>query len=88
MKTLTITRAEFSALPEYSATLPTGTTPGKRWRRHDGAHDEDFLASGGQPMWLIGEYGEVSADGKSVALHWYVPLVVIPGSDMVSGEIA
>jgi hypothetical protein len=28
-----MTRREFEALPNYSGSLPTGTTPGKSWRR-------------------------------------------------------
>lgn len=83
MKAIHLTREEFGALPEYSASLPTGTTPGKRWRRHDGAFDHACK----QPQWLIGEYGAVSADGRSIAIHWYIPVMVIPGSGMVSGEI-
>ncbi|RWC91701.1 MAG: hypothetical protein EOS72_03330 [Mesorhizobium sp.] len=81
---LQLTQAEFDALDEYSATLPTGQTPGKRWKRHDGAFDREFLDAGGKPVWLIGEFGEVSADGKTVALNWYVPVIVVPGSAMVS----
>lgn len=41
------------SLPEYSATIPTGVTPGKQWRRHDGAYDPTV----DDPLWLIGEYG-------------------------------
>lgn len=48
--------ADFEKLPEYSASLPTGTTIGKRWRRLDGAHDPDFLRAGGKPAWMIGQY--------------------------------
>jgi hypothetical protein len=83
IKALHLTRAEFDALPEYSATLPTGTTPGKRWRRHDGAYDPSCK----KPQWLIGEYGEINADGKTIALNWYWPVIVVPGSGMVSGEV-
>ena len=41
---------EFGALPEYSASYPTGTVPGKRWKRLDGSHDHYFLARGGNPV--------------------------------------
>lgn len=41
------------SLSEYSATIPTGVTPGKRWRRHDGIYDP----TANDPFWLIGEFG-------------------------------
>ncbi|WP_152338585.1 hypothetical protein [Pseudorhizobium banfieldiae] len=71
---LHLTRAEFEALDEYSATLPTGTTPGKRWRRHDGAYDPDCE----NPFWLIGEY-DPDDDGKgpSIKINWYIPVISV-----------
>lgn len=63
---------QFEALPEYSCTLPTGTVPGKMWRRHDGAHD---LRSKKKPVWMVMQYGEVSADGKSIALLYFRPVL-------------
>ncbi|ESW92970.1 hypothetical protein NKL07_22150 [Mesorhizobium sp. C280B] len=87
MKSLILTKAEFDALDEYSATLPTGTTPGKRWKRHDGAFDQEFIAGGGRPKWMIGEFGEISGDGKTIALNWYIPVIVVPGSGMQSGRV-
>lgn len=83
MKALHLTREEFAALPEYSCTLPTGTTPGKRWRAQMGFADPE----GTKPRWYVGEYGAVSSDGRSIAINWYIPVMVIPGSGMVSGEI-
>jgi len=57
-------RGEFEALPEYSCTLPTGVVPGKRWRRHDGAHDH---RQRGRPHpWLVCEYSEPFMDGGEV----------------------
>ncbi len=53
---LRLTPREFAALPEYSCSLPTGTTIGKRWKRLDGSHDHRFIAAGGKPRWMIGEY--------------------------------
>ena len=40
-----ISHAELRALPEYSCTIPTGTTPGKRWRCdvHEGRRHAVFL---------------------------------------------
>lgn len=69
---LHLTKAEFDALPEYSATFPTGTTPGKQWKRHDGAHDP----SCDKPVWMIGEY-DPTDDGKgpNIKINWYVPVL-------------
>ncbi len=88
MRALHLSRAEFDALPEYSCSLPTGTTPGKRWRRHDGAHDREFIAGGGKPVWWVGEYDPFD-DGKgpTIKINWYLPVIVVPGSGMVSGTI-
>lgn len=33
-----MTRARLDELPEYSCTLPTGTTPGKKWKRDVNFH--------------------------------------------------
>lgn len=67
---LYLTLQEAQALPEYSASLPTGTTIGKRWRRHDGVFDQDFLLRGGTPVWMIGEYIEINTPGR-VGIKWY-----------------
>lgn len=53
-----MSRETFDALPEYSASKPTGCYPGKMWKRHDGAHDYAFIARGGKPEWLLCWYGE------------------------------
>lgn len=49
-----VTQADFNALLNYSGSLPTGTTPGKIWRRaahyfHQEPNDEWFLGHYGQP---------------------------------------
>lgn len=72
-----LTRAEFDALDEYSATNPTGTRPGKRWRRHDGAFDPRCK----KPFWLIGEYEEKEIEagphkGKvGTFIKWSIPVI-------------
>lgn len=75
--TMRMTAREFRSLLDYSGSLPTGTIPGKRWKRLDGAHDPAFIMLGGTPRWVIGEYGKVSADGKTIELHWYRPIVSV-----------
>lgn len=47
-----ISRAALASLLEYSTTLPTGTTPGKRWRCDVQARKRLGL----EPEWVIGEY--------------------------------
>lgn len=69
---LHLTKAEFEALGEYSATLPTGTTPGKKWKRHDGAYDPAC----DKPVWIIGEYDpEDDGTGPAIKINWYVPVL-------------
>lgn len=50
-------KSEFDALPEYSVSLPTGATIGKRWKRKckDG--------------WLVGEYAPDPEPGY-VQIKW------------------
>lgn len=73
---LRLTAAEFKALPEYSCSLPTGTTIGKRWKRLDGAHDRAFKAAGGKPRWMVGEFHDIG-DPKHVGIRWFKPVVVV-----------
>jgi len=47
----------FEELAEYSCTNPSGVYHGKMWRRHDGSHDQAFLARGGIPEWYLCWYG-------------------------------
>jgi len=52
-----MSRATFDLLPEYSCSKPTGVYEGKMWKRHDGSFDQEFLARGGKPTWLLCWYG-------------------------------
>jgi len=49
-----LTAAEFNALPEYSATEPTGVVEGKLWRRLDGLHDDRCPKH--MRVWMICKY--------------------------------
>jgi hypothetical protein len=89
---LRLTEQQFFSLPDYSASLPTGTTPGKRWRRLDGSFDHAFIASGGKPRWQIGEYDPLApcdkeiermkrnneTPPKNIKINWYRPLLICP----------
>lgn len=76
MERLRMTCAEFKAMPEYSATYPTGTTIGKRWRRLNGIYDEVFLRHGGKPYWQIGEYVD-HPDPKKIGIKWWKPVIIV-----------
>lgn len=58
-----LTQAQFDALGEYSRTLPTGTTVGKRWKRRVRFPDRD------DDVWYMGEYVPCDIPG-SVGIAW------------------
>lgn len=62
-----ITQEEFDKLLEYSSSLPTGTTIGKRWKRKcpDG--------------WLIGKYVPCDEEGM-IGIEWTQPKII--GKDL------
>ena len=62
MQDVVLTQAEFDALPDYSCSIPSGTTIGKQWKRRRNYHDE---SSG----WLRGEYAESTRPGR-VLINW------------------
>jgi hypothetical protein len=71
-----MTLAEFERLPEYSASYPTGTTPGKMWRRHDGAHDPSRRF---EPLWVICQYDpDCPDDAKTIKILSYRPVIRMP----------
>ena len=97
MKTVTLTRREFGELGEYSCSLPTGTTIGKRWRRNVNAYRVgpvvhlDFW--NGTPVreelpdeWWMGEYVESKEPGM-VGINWY-RIVLEPDPVPASAKIA
>lgn len=79
-----LTAAEFLALPEYNTTFPTGATPGKRWRRLQGAHAMNWRNAGGQPYWMIGQYDPDAAPGaKEITIFWFKPVITVPAVEVV-----
>lgn len=64
---LLLTLAEFKALPNYSCSLPTGTTPGKAWRR--AAH---YYRQGVADEWWRGVYGKPYPEGHK--FHGQIPI--------------
>ena len=69
--------SDLAALREYSRTLPTGTTIGKRWKRNanDGLRFPIDVwglcfVFPGPPRWMMGEYAESALPGM-VDILWY-----------------
>lgn len=63
--TLLITQAALKNLPDYSMSLPTGQTIGKRWRRR--------LGNDTPAVWIIGEYHDQDVEPGHVGIRWYTP---------------
>ncbi len=72
-----LSRSALAALDEYSRTLPTGTTIGKRWKRN--ANDGRYFPIDVwglrfvfpvPPRWTMGEYAESALPGM-VEILWY-----------------
>lgn len=59
-----LTQVELDALPEYSFSLPTGTVPGKQWKRK--------VASD----WWLGEYGKIDEATDTITIRWRKILTV------------
>lgn len=55
-----MTHEDFTLLPEYSASMPSGVYPGKMWRRRDGAFDPRCRPE--DRRWLLCWYGIVPGD--------------------------
>lgn len=70
-----LTIGQLHDLPDYSMSLPTGTTPGKRWRR---ARWPWLHADNDE--WLLGEFGQPYPVGHEyhgdIPIHW-TPILVL-----------
>lgn len=75
-----LTLQQFRALPNYSCTLPTGTTAGKMWRRAARYHRQGL-----SDEWWQGCFGEPYPEGHRY--HGQVPItwrrIVIAGEPRV-----
>lgn len=56
---------ELDSMPEYSTTLPTGTTVGKVWRA-----DKNVNVRGASPEWVVAMYIP-DEDPKMVGIVWF-----------------
>ena len=82
LSTITLSGTEFKKLRDYSSSLPTGTTIGKRWKRRKNYYDED-------KGWLMGEY--VEHDGPNlIGIKWHeieIELTAAEERDVVIDEL-
>ncbi len=76
LPTLHIPESEWKFIKEYSTTLPTGISAGKRWKRKHGAFDQEFKAMGWKPKWVIGQFDPAWDGGKHVNILWYRPIII------------
>lgn len=78
---LCIGQGELTELYEYSTSIPTGTTIGKRWRRNLNAYvrpqvthlhffDSVPVREVLPPLWVIGEYVACDEPGM-VGIKWF-----------------
>lgn len=61
IETIVLTKKEFDSLPEYSCSIPTGTTIGKKWKRNIYAFDRaahDPRTGNKVEEWYLHEYIE------------------------------
>lgn len=59
METIILTKQEFDELPEYSCSMPTGTTIGKKWKRNRFAFDPSYYdprTGNSIDEWYLHEY--------------------------------
>jgi hypothetical protein len=71
-KGIMLSAREFESLLDYSRSLPTGQTVGKRWRRE--IYD---TAPGSQATYVMGEYVESLVPGK-IGIEW-TPIILPDG---------
>lgn len=77
---LELAQAEFDRLLDYSASIPTGKTIGKRWKRCILRWRDDEAAVADVANWRIGEYTRLSKDYPGdIDITWYMPRIVEPG---------
>jgi hypothetical protein len=79
MNTIYLNEKEFAGLPEYSCSLPTGQTVGKRWRRNNNSSQLIGCPAGLTPDWYMGEYfmDETIPEGK-IGIRWSKIVVGLP----------
>lgn len=79
MPTLRLTWWLLKSISDYSASIPSGTTPGKVWRRRIRYTDPD----GPDTKYALGMYGE--PDGDKIPIYWF-PVMIVEGPERVGLE--
>jgi hypothetical protein len=74
-KVVRLTRAELEALGEYSCSLPTLTTIGKRWARNETAFNQMWGRPPEPERWVMGEYVDIG-DPDKVGIRW-TPIEIV-----------
>lgn len=78
---LRLTQEEFNELGEYSCSLPTGTTIGKRWKCR-----RPFEAEAADATWFIGEYVPSEEPGM-VGIKWYSPRIMNSDETLIRNRL-
>lgn len=72
---LPISQAALLALPEYSASIPSGKTIGKRWRINTNFFRQRKVW-GIPDRWVIGEYTRPTPGNPGqIDITWYLPVI-------------
>ena len=77
-----LSREDFDALPEYSCTLPTGVTIGKRWKRR-----EPYGAEPANAAWFLGTYIDVG-EKDAAGVEWRRIKIETPRQTQVRKALA
>ncbi len=71
-----MTQEEFDELGEYSMSIPTGTTPGTRWKKNLNVIDP--LRNRLPPVWIMGSYFDLGPESDKVGIRWNAIQIVEP----------
>lgn len=69
-ESISLTQKQFDELPEYSCSIPTGTTIGKRWKKNDFAFTRFTDGITRQRWWLCEYYELTPPDPKNVGISY------------------
>lgn len=73
LPTLPIESQALRELPEYSCSIPTGVTAGKRWKRDSMWHAKRRLGPG-EPMWVVCEFYEIPGRDDYMGIRYFRPV--------------
>lgn len=70
-----LTQSQLDGLPEYSCSIPTGTTIGKRWKRDVNAYPRGY-GPHPPPYWIVCEYAEHPTDPENKVAIIYKRIII------------